>query len=279
MARFAGEIVFAAALALCVHLSSAQTSGPSVGFGGGKTDASLRVRREIEQLTPEQKQRLQENLKRWQTLSPEEKDLLRQREATAQQKLHQAAEESLKTSRLSLEPDRQQAYVARYLQERRSIEFQLRSEAQLKRKPLVQEMTSKLNALFAGKTADSPEGGPFEPGFGAQLSPEQKQTIFERLDKWRQSSQAENPLQNLHREKWKAEIMRQVDDALKQSGLNLDEEDRKLYSWRYLMSRRRIEQSIRLEMEEKRRTRLNDLSMRLQTEFGSPAPAQSTPGQ
>lgn len=281
MARFAGEIVFVLALALSIPLASAQTFSPSAEAGATKPDAGAqRFRKELEQLSPEQRERLKENLKQWQALTPEEKDLLRQREAMAQLKLRQAAEDSSMASGLSLASERKQAYVARYLQERRGIELNLRLEAQHKRKPLVQEMTAQLNAQFARNGGGSipSAGSEGDPNGGGQLSAEQKQRIFDGLDRWKQPTQTENPIQRLRREKWKANILQQIDQSLKQSGLNLDDEGKKLYAWRYLMSRRRIEQAIRMEMEEHRKARLNELTERLKAEFSAPAGAPSTSG-
>lgn len=75
---------------------------------------------------------------------------------------------------------------------------------------------------------------------------------------------------------YRAQVSREVDAALRQSGLNLEGERRALFEQRYLQERRRFEHSLRQEIENKRQQQLPELQERLKREFAQPAPATSS---
>jgi hypothetical protein len=92
------------------------------------------------------------------------------------------------------------------------------------------------------------------------LPPEQKKEIMERLGK--------------RRERMKQEI----EEAITQSGLQLDEERRAAFVSRYMQERRKIEEALHKEFEEKRKPLLAEMMQRLKAEFStnaSPAPSPS----
>ena len=75
---------------------------------------------------------------------------------------------------------------------------------------------------------------------------------------------------------YRARVNREVDAALRDSGLRLDAERRAQFEQRYLQERRRIEHSLRQEVESKRQEELPALQERLKKEFGQPSPSGSS---
>lgn len=72
---------------------------------------------------------------------------------------------------------------------------------------------------------------------------------------------------------YRARVSREVDAALRDSGLRLEGERRTQFEQRYLQERRRIEHSLRQEVESKRQQELPALQERLKKEFSEPSPS------
>ena len=72
---------------------------------------------------------------------------------------------------------------------------------------------------------------------------------------------------------YRAQVQREVDAALRDSGLRLEGEKRAQFEQRYLQERRRIEHSLRQEVDSKRQQQLPALQERLKKEFQEPSPA------
>ncbi len=69
-------------------------------------------------------------------------------------------------------------------------------------------------------------------------------------------------------------IAEEIQDALNKSGLKLDDDQREVYALRYTQERRKIEEALRKEMDQKRQLMVGDMLSRLKIEFsGTPAPA------
>lgn len=107
------------------------------------------VRKAIEALTPEQRQRFSENLMRWSQMPPEEKKSLRDREEVRKKFMTQELDTAIAESGLQLDGDRREQFMKRYGEERRKIEEQLRKEMGEKRKPLLIELIARLKAEFS----------------------------------------------------------------------------------------------------------------------------------
>ena len=88
-----------------------------------------------------------------------------------------------------------------------------------------------------------------------QMGPDERKILREREKIYRQRVQSE------------------VDAALRDSGLRLEGEKRTQFEQRYLQERRRIEHSIRQDIESKRQQELPALQERLKKEFQEPSPA------
>ena len=72
---------------------------------------------------------------------------------------------------------------------------------------------------------------------------------------------------------YRAQVQREVDAALRDTGLRLEGEKRAQFEQRYLQERRRIEQSLHQEIDSKRQQQLPALQERLKKEFQEPSPA------
>ena len=90
-------------------------------------------RRSFEQLTPEQQQRFLQNYHRWEDLTAEEREILRQRQRMREKKRDEDTAEALQKSGLHLNEDQRERFRKRYQQERRKLEEQLLKETQERR--------------------------------------------------------------------------------------------------------------------------------------------------
>jgi hypothetical protein len=107
------------------------------------------VRKAIDALTPEQRQRFVENFKRWANLSPEERKALADRESFRRKKMAEDIDSALNEAGLQLDGERRAQFAKRYGEERRKIEEQLRRDIEEKRRPLLKEIVAKLKTEFS----------------------------------------------------------------------------------------------------------------------------------
>ena len=91
------------------------------------------LRKNFEQLSAEQQERILQNFHRWQDLSQDEKEVLRQRERVQRQKQDASINEAYQKSGLQLNDEQRALFHKRYLQERRRLEEQLVHDLQEKR--------------------------------------------------------------------------------------------------------------------------------------------------
>ena len=107
-----------------------------------------------------------------------------------------------------------------------------------------------------------------------QLSPEQKQKFRENLQQWKTMPAAQQDLFR-DRELFRREkVAQEIQDAIDKSGLHLDADQREVYALRYTQERRKIEERLHKEMQQKREGMLGDMLGRLRREFSpTPAPA------
>jgi hypothetical protein len=77
---------------------------------------------------------------------------------------------------------------------------------------------------------------------------------------------------------YRAQVSKEVEAALRNSGLHLEGERRAQFEQRYLQERRRIEHSLRQEIETQRQQQLPALQDRLKKEFqeSSSSPASTS---
>jgi hypothetical protein len=101
--------------------------------------------------------------------------------------------------------------------------------------------------------------------------------MFQRnAERWMQMGPEERTIMREREKIYRARVSREVDTALRDSGLRLDAERRAQFEQRYLQERRRIEHSLREEVESKRQQQLPVLQERLKKEFTEPSGATSS---
>jgi hypothetical protein len=72
-------------------------------------------------------------------------------------------------------------------------------------------------------------------------------------------------------------MLEEIDVAIKETGLNLDKERRTQFAKRYAEERRKLEEQLRRETEEKRRPLVKEIVGRLKTEFSAPGADAAAP--
>ena len=126
-----------------------------------------------------------------------------------------------------------------------------------------------------------PDAGPKGQEFGnvrralEALTPEQRQHFVENLKRWSnlppEEKKALADRDGFRRKKMAEEI----DAAITDTGLTLQGDRRALFAKRYAEERRKLEEQLRKELEEKRRPLLQELVGRLKVEFSAePAAAR-----
>jgi hypothetical protein len=107
--------------------------------------------------------------------------------------------------------------------------------------------------------------------------PPQDRQIFQRnAERWMQMGPEERKIMRERERVYRDRVSKEVDAALRDSGLHLDSEKRALFEQRYLQERRRIEHSLRQEIESRRQQQLPALQERLKREFAEPSPVISS---
>jgi hypothetical protein len=112
--------------------------------------------------------------------------------------------------------------------------------------------------------------------------PPQDRQIFQRnAERWIQMGPDERRIMRERERIYRAQVSKEVDTALQQSGLHLEGEKRAQFEQRYIQERRRIEHSLRQEIESKRQQQLPVIQERLKKEFQETSPSagsSSAPG-
>ena len=102
-----------------------------------------------------------------------------------------------------------------------------------------------------------------------QLTPDEKQRLTEKFEKWK-ALPPEERAALIHHEKMRRERMQhEIEEALKKTGLQLNKERQDLFTLQYTQERRKIEEQLRKEIEEKRQSLLKEMTTRLTTEFAT----------
>ena len=110
------------------------------------------------------------------------------------------------------------------------------------------------------------------------MPPEARQNFQRNAERWMRMSPEERNVmrqrENLRRET----IKRETDAALRQSGLSLTPQERAQFESRYVQERRKVEQSLRQQIEAERQKELPALIQQLKKEFQIDQPAKSPGG-
>jgi hypothetical protein len=109
------------------------------------------------------------------------------------------------------------------------------------------------------------------------LPPAAQQNFRRNAERWMRMSPAERELmrqrENLRRE----QIRRETEAALRDSGLLLDPQNRNLFESRYIQERRKMEQTLRQQIEVERQQQLPALIQQLKKEFQLRQPLGGSP--
>ncbi|HEV3393472.1 MAG TPA: hypothetical protein VG103_08200 [Chthoniobacterales bacterium] len=105
------------------------------------------------------------------------------------------------------------------------------------------------------------------------LPPQDRQIFQRNAERWMQMGPEERMIMREREKVYRARLSKEVDAALRDSGLHLEGEKRAQFEQRYLQERRRIEHSLREEVENKRQQELPGIQERLKKEFSEPSPS------
>ena len=144
------KFIFVSAVALLAvsasQASLAQGSTPHFRARPNRQFNGSRYR--LHQLSHEERQAFRRNAERWLQMNPEQQKSLRERELVHRQKLKAEAEATIRQLGLRLDPNAQGQFEARYLQERRKIERELRPEVEAKRQMQLPQLNERLKSEF-----------------------------------------------------------------------------------------------------------------------------------
>jgi hypothetical protein len=108
-------------------------------------------------MPPAARQNFQRNAERWLRMSPEERNVMRQRENLRRETIRRETESALRDSGLRLNPQERAQFESRYIQERRKVEQTLRQQIETERQKEIPALIQQLKKEFQ---IDQPTKGP-----------------------------------------------------------------------------------------------------------------------
>ena len=128
------------------------------------------------------------------------------------------------------------------------------------------------NTLMEGRVPG--EGGGTVAERLARMSPEEREAFKRNLHLWQQlPPEQRQAMHQLINERNREEIS----NALRESGMQLSDDQRELFALRYLQERRKLEREIQEQANAERARRLPEILRQLKSEF-APEKARTTPG-
>src|SRR5262245_12741733 len=118
---------------------SSQPHGPPTGQS---------VRERWLAMPPDAQQNFQRNAELWMRMSPEQRNLMRQRESTRRQIITREADAAVRDSGLQLNPQERARFESRYIQERRKVEQSLRQQIETERQKEIPALIQQLRKEF-----------------------------------------------------------------------------------------------------------------------------------
>src|SRR5881392_4346114 len=103
------------------------------------------------------RQNFQRNAQLWMQMTPEQRNLMRQRENMRRQAITREADAAVRDSGLQLNPQERARFESRYIQERRKVEQSLRQQVQTERQKEIPALIQQLRKEFQ---LDGPGRGP-----------------------------------------------------------------------------------------------------------------------
>jgi hypothetical protein len=114
------------------------------------------------------RQNFQRNAQLWMQMTPEQRNVMRQRETVRRQVMTRDADTAVRDSGLQLNPQERARFESRYIQERRKVEQSLRQQIETERQKeipaLIQQLRKEFQLDEPGKSpvtkpATSPKSG------------------------------------------------------------------------------------------------------------------------
>ena len=141
-----------------------QPHGPPSGQPNGPPSGQS-VRDRWLAMPPDARQNFQRNAQLWMQMTPEQRNLMRQRETTRRQIMTRDADAAVRDSGLQLNPQERARFESRYIQERRKVEQSLRKQIETERQKEIPALIQQLRKEFQldelgkspGKSAASPK--------------------------------------------------------------------------------------------------------------------------
>jgi hypothetical protein len=99
------------------------------------------------------------------------------------------------------------------------------------------------------------------------LPPAARQDFRRNAERWMRMGPEERRIMRERENLRRAQIKREAESALRDSGLPLDQEKRSRFESRYIQERRRMEQTLRQQIENERQQQLPALIQQLKREF------------
>ena len=118
-------------------------------------------------MPPDARQNFQRNAQLWMQMSPEQRNLMRQRETMRRQLITREADAAVRDSGLQLNSQERARFESRYIQERRKVEQSLRQQVETERQKEIPALIQQLRKEFQidepgkspAKSAASPKSG------------------------------------------------------------------------------------------------------------------------
>jgi hypothetical protein len=111
-------------------------------------------------MPPDARQNFQRNAQIWNQMSPEQRNLMRQRETMRRQIITREADAAVRDSGLQLNSQQRAQFESRYIQERRKVEQSLRQQIETERQKeipaLIQQLRKEFQLDEPGKTKPAP---------------------------------------------------------------------------------------------------------------------------
>jgi len=133
-----------------------QPHGPPSGQPNGAPSGQS-VRERWLAMPPDARQNFQRNAQLWMQMTPEQRNLMRQRENMRRQAMTRDADSAVRDSGLQLNPQERARFESRYIQERRKVEQSLRQQVETERQKEIPALIQQLRKEFQ---IDEPGKGP-----------------------------------------------------------------------------------------------------------------------
>ena len=107
------------------------------------------------------------------------------------------------------------------------------------------------------------------------MPPEARQNFRRNAERWMQMSPEERNMMRQRENLRRQTIQRETEAALRESGLRLNPQERAQFESRYMQERRKVEQTLRQQIEAERQKELPALIQQLKKEFQIDQPVRS----